>query len=274
MKKESKRIVILCGSIVILLACFFLAPYLRVVLGRMVGSVPSKTAIQESEKELQRQYPEFDLKWIHGSYLNTEGKWDDTCYTSDFMVNKEDNNIISATYCESDTSGVLKSNATVTIAQKAYERKLVLVKAFADKYSGQLRKQTSVAIEDVINSSFRSDVITPFSNVNYDKVLPESITYGTEFDKSLPLEWEYQIVIRDYTDHTYDTTIRAVVAQLIKAGFSFDKYNFIFVNEVNEATYIYDISQDILANNNIDDYIQSDQATYGNYIPYGEEVKY
>lgn len=249
-------------------------PYLRDVIGRHIGSVSSKNAIDRTTQAVKTAYPNENITWISGAYYNVQGKWDDFCYTSDYMVNELSDNVITATYCDSDSQGIWKDQSTIHIAKKEYDRKIALIKRLSKDYTRNLIKTSDEKINSLLQLPYKMSITTPYVMVDYDKELPASLSYGMDFNQDIALDWEYQIIIRDYKQNTYDQTIRDIVTILDEYDYKLHAYHFVFVNDVNEAVYFYDITKEVLSKGNLDLLYAEGQLNAGKYQPYGDETRY
>lgn len=271
MKKKWTIIVVVIFCII---AIIIGTPYFRDVLGRHIGSVSSQNAIKRIEEALKDKYPDKTLTWMHGDYYDRNGKWNDFCYTSDYMVDQDSKQIISATYCDQNFSSIWVGNPSVEIKEKEYERKITLIKSLAADYASLIYKEAGKEIENITDLPCSLSIVSPYFNVDYDKELPSELQYGMKFDRNIPLDWELQVIVRNYKDTSYDSFVRSYVDVLEKNGFALEYYNFIFINDVNEATYIYNITADLLNTYSVDESMKQQKVTYGEYSPYGDETKY
>lgn len=258
------------GSVVVVLivGLLYTLPTIRDGLGSLIGSVPTKNAIARTKELLTKEFQQQEIRFVYGDYRNANGEMDDMCYTSDFELNGNYEEIISATYCKKG-----KKDYDIVINNKEYERKIRLIKRLANDYTNQIKKQLKNENIELSNYHYDIEVITPYMNPEYKKPLPTNLAYKMKFQSDLDLEWELQIKIKNYNQTSFHDEIEAIISKLNALGYNFHMYNFLFLDNLNNATYVYDIV-DFEQIDNIDVEIEAGRIPTKIYEPYGNQSKY
>lgn len=237
MKKNRKYIYIIGGICAVVLG--FNARYLRNVVARHFETVSVEDAVDEMQKALETKYPDKSFEWMSGGYTDSQGYANDSCYTSNFMVNGQKDNIVSVTYSDVNFENVWKGNPSIAIDEKGHERKVSLVKRLCRDYTALLRKEVGKSLRDYTFLENIS-VTSPYEKRDCARELPENLEYEMEFTPELNLAWEFNIILPNYEENEAERTVREIVNAVERHGFEFNRYNIAFKNEGERVYYIYD----------------------------------
>lgn len=240
----SKKIKIcLIAVIIIAIAAVALnVDLLRDIAARQFNTISVINARDRIQDALEEQYPDDSFQFVSGSYKNADGEDDDACYTGDYVVNGQSDNVISAVCSDKDYDNIWEGNIDVTIQKKLYERKVTLVTRLAQEYTNLVKKEMWDELNPYIMNQTDISVKSLYQNADYDAPLPEWLEYGMKFDKTKDLDYEFRFMVQIYQEGEEEKIVQNTIDSLTKKDLEFEQYDFMFVSNGDLIHYVYDSS--------------------------------
>ena len=215
---------------------------IRDITARHFNTISVINAKNEMEMALAKAVPEGTFEFASGSYTDLNGNDDDQSFTGNYMVNDQEDNIISVVYSDKGYDSIWQGNVQVTVLMKAYERKCGLVTRLSQDYTNVIRNEAWRIVEPYVLSESDVTVKSFYQDPNYEKPLPDGLEFGMKFDKDFDLDYEFRILIQTYDTCMEQQISEKIIQELRNMGFVFYQYNFMFVSNGNITHYIYDES--------------------------------
>lgn len=236
MKNNRKYIYIAMGILAVIFA--WNAKNLRLIVARHFGTVSSVDAVERMEETLKNKYPNHSFEWRGGDYRDSYGIFNDLYYTGSFLVDGQQDNIVSVTYSDTDYDSIWKGNEKISVDEKGYERKIYLVKRLCGDYTYKLSENFGAVYKQYPEMESLS-VVSPYMDKGYEKTLPEGLEYEMEFTPSVELEWEAEAILRNY-EGDKEKVIEEIVKSLKEEYVRFDQYRVTFIDGAERSYYLYD----------------------------------
>lgn len=245
MEMNSKKIVtgvlLIIAATVVSLVCVNLKS-IRDITARHFSTISVINAKNEMEQALAEAVPGGTFEFTSGSYTDLDGDNDDKSYTGNYIVNGQEDNIISVVYSDKEYDSIWRGNIQVTVQMKAYERKCGLTARLSQDYTKVIRDKAWQIVEPYILSESDVTVKSFYQDPNYEKPLPTGLEFGMKFDKDFDLDYEFRILVQTYDTGMEEQISEKIMQELRNMGFTFYQYNFMFASNGNTTHYIYDES--------------------------------
>lgn len=239
-KRKIWKWCLLLVSIALAITALFNLQTLRDITARQFKTISVINAVKRMEKALEESYPEDQFEFVSGSYTDAEGDDDDASYTGNYIVNGQEDNVISVVYSDKDYDNIWRGNVHISIQKKSFERKCSLAARLAEDYTALVKKEAWNELEPYLLNETDISVRSFYQNPDYGEELPENLQFGMKFDKNLDLDFEFCFMVQIYEEGTEEQTAESIIEILNKKEFSFVQYDFTFLSEEKLVHYIYD----------------------------------
>ena len=243
----NKRIKIFLIAVVVIavVAVVFNLEMIRDVTARQFNTISVINAKERMQDALEKQYPDDSFKFVSGSYKNADGEDDDTCYTGDYVVNGQSDNVISVVCSDKKSADAGEDNIAVEIQTKPYERKITLVNRLAREYTELVKKEMWDELNPYIMNQTDILVKSFYQDPDYDAPLPEWLEYGVKFDRTRELDYEFRFTVQVYQEGEEKKIMRETMDSLTNKGLMFEQYEFMFASGRSLIHYVFDSSGDL-----------------------------
>lgn len=219
---------------------------IRDVAARHFQTVSVINAEKRMLSALEERYPNNEFELISGSYTDAEGNDDDACYTGDYIVDNEEDSMISVVYSDKDFSDIWNGNVQISIQEKAFERKCSLIKRLSSDFTEEIKEDVWEELEPYILNASDISVKSFYQDPDYPKELPQGLEYGMEFDKDLALDFQFCMTIQIYEEGQEEQIAGNIIRILNQKGFSFYQYDISFPSSQKIEHYYFDETGELI----------------------------
>lgn len=238
-KRKKTNIYIVVFLILLCVLVILNIGYIRDFIARQNGTISFVNAKLRMEKALKEKYPNYEFEFIKGEYKDVESNYDDASYTGKFAVNGNKDKIIEVVCSDKDYENSLIGNFEVKIQTRKFQRMCSVVDRIVDEYKSEIIKNLGDDLSNYIYGESDIRVKSLYQDPAYPKQLPPDLQYGMKFDKDLPLDFEFDMIIQFYENGEEQVVAEKIMNLLNLYGFHFLQYDFMFKDENELKHYVY-----------------------------------
>lgn len=220
--------------------------YFRDFIARQNGTISFINAKERMETALKEKYPNNEFEFIAGEYKDENSNYDDASYTGKFSVDGNEDKIIEVVCSDKDYKNSLVGNYEVKIQTQKFKRKCSLIDRLVNDYKSEIIKKIGKELSIYVYGESDIRVKSLYQDPNYFKELPSKLEYGMTFNKELPLDFTFDMIVQFYDIGDEQAVAEKIMRLLSLYDFQFVQYDFMFKDENELKHYVYNEERNII----------------------------